>query len=602
MTRSKIVRLELLLLAALVLLVVYRALEGPAAPDGLVVYADVKPEELLHRSVATDRPARIAIDAVGSFESEEVDRAGPLAAYGWILRSADRQVVWKMDPGAVTREGETLAVVRDTIELSPGTYEIYYTSYGNGPGHRFGISLLDRLLGVDRAWRGDADRWQMIVRSSGGDVPARVDSPSAEAVSPGGTGLLWSTAPMDGRENDEHVFQTTESVHLRIYAVGEIDQRRMDYGWLDDAVTGERVWEMTRDNTEAAGGLDVNRQFDGTLDLSPGIYRAGFETDAGHHFGEWRGNPPFDPAAWGITLFAENEDAVAGFDPWSTRTPIAQIDRVGDNERHTVQFQVREPVEIAAYGLGELGNNGRYDYAWILDNEAQAIIWEMTAERSRPAGGRNNRQELAFLTLEPGTYTLTYETDDSHSYTSWRHGQPDHPERWGATLFPVDAGVDSTVVEILDTGTERFDEAADAVDPPLGDQGHPPLPAGETMVDLTGLENEQRVATSFTLEEPQLLQIRAVGEISLSAPYDYGWIEHAENGEIVWQMTWQNTVPAGGGDRNRMFDGTLSLVPGDYVAHFKTDFSHAYGDFGDEAPRNPEAWGIHVVNPEHPPR
>lgn len=609
MSRSKIVRLELLLLAAVTLLLAYRVIDGPPLPDGLVVHADMSPDELRRSSITTDRPVRVSVEAIGSFESEDGEPGDQLAAYAWLLRREGREVVWKMEPAATERDRERLAIVRDTIELSPGTYEVFFASYGNRSERGFGIPILDRLLGEDGAWRGDANRWRMILRNANGDESAarRLEPQSAEAVSPGGPGLLWSTAPMTGRKSDEYVFQITDPARIRIYAVGEIDQRQMDYGWIDDAVTGERVWEMTRENTVPAGGWDVNRLFTAAIQLPSGIYRAAFETDARHHYGDWMGNPPFDPTAWGISLYAESEDAVSPYDPWTMRTPIVQIDRVGDEERRTVQFQVHQPVQIAAYGLGELGDNGRYDYAWIRDNESQTTVWEMTVEQSQPAGGHNNRRELAFLTLEPSTYSVTFETDDSHSYASWRHGQPDQPERWGVTLFPVRADVDSTVLEILGDTREDLSESARAEvreppHPPQGPRGHPPSLPGETIVELTRLGNDKRVSTVFTLENPQILQIRALGEVSLSAPYDYGWIENADNGEIVWQMNWQNTVPAGGGDQNRMFDGTLSLSPGEYVAHFKTDFSHAYGDFGDDAPRFPEAWGIAIVIPEHPPQ
>jgi hypothetical protein len=60
-------------------------------------------------------------------------------------------------------------------------------------------------------------------------------------------------------------------------------------------------------------------------------------------------------------------------------------------------------------------------------------------------------------------------------------------------------------------------------------------------------------------------------------------------------MTMQNTVPAGGTERNRRFDGTVNLPAGTYEAHFVTDFSHAYGDFGDSAPPEPADWGMIVV-------
>ncbi len=598
MNRSQIVRLELLLLAGVTLLLAYRVIEGPPPPDGLIVHARIEPEQILRRSMAADGPGRITIDAAGSFEP----RSSELAAYGWILRRADRDVVWKMDPSSVRREKETLALVRDTIDLDPGAYDVYYASYGNRVGRRFGISFLDRLLGEKEAWQGDADAWKLVVRSANSAMGRldRLESEADEALSPGGEGLLWSTAPMKGRATAEYVFHATEPVELEIYAVGEIDRRPTDYGWIDDAVSGERVWEMMRENTEPAGGWEVNRLYDGAIRLPGGMYRAVFETDARHHFGDWEANPPFDPAGWGITLSVEDGEAVRSFDPWSSRTPIIQIDRVGDDERRSVQFMVHEPVQIAVYALGELGESGRFDYGWIRDNDTQSMVWEMTAERSRPAGGHSNRRELSFLTLEPSTYTLTYETDDSHAYDAWRHERPHHPERWGVTLFPVDEQIDSSVVEIVGRSREDLGEAprADVEPPPPGsDRGAAPLP-GETLVDLTRLGNEQRVSKTFTLESPERLQVRALGEISLSAPYDYGWIEKAESGEIVWQMDWQNTVPAGGNDSYRRFDGTLQLEPGEYVAHFKTDFSRAYGDFGEQAPRDPEAWGLQIVRSE----
>jgi hypothetical protein len=604
MDRRKIVRLELLLLAVVTLLLAYRVVDGPQPPDGLVVYADLNPDELVHASLTVDRPVQIAVEGIGSFESEESGPAARLAAYGWLLRRENREVVWSMDPAAAGRD-RTLAVTRDTIELSPGTYEVFYASFGNRIEGRFGLSILNRLLGERGAWRGDADRWRLILRTLDGQPGGAhlLGSQSTAALSPAQDGMIWSTAPMEGSESGEFVFQLAEPARIRAYAVGEIDNRQMDYGWIDDAVTGERMWEMTLENTEPAGGWDVNRLFAGAIELPPGIYRAACETDARHAYGDWLGNPPVDPAAWGLTLYADAEEAVAPFDPWTMRAPIVQIDRVGDDERRTVQFRVRRPIQIAASVLGELGDNGRYDYAWIRDNESQTTVWEMTAERSQPAGGRNNRRELAFLTLEPSTYSVTYETDDSHSFESWRHGSPDHPERWGVTLFAVQEDVDSTAVEVLGASQEDLSASARTEDgapppPPTGPQADLPDLPGEAIVELTRLGNEQHVSRSFTLESPRVLQIRALGEISLSAPYDYGWIEHAETGEIIWQMTWQNTIPAGGGDQNRMFDGTLSLGPGAYVAHFRTDFSHAYGDFGDDAPHFPDAWGIAIVNPE----
>lgn len=601
MNRPNIVRLELLLLAAVTLLLAYKVLEGPPAPEGLVVQTDIEPGELRRTAIAASRAGRVAVEAVGSFGAD-VASSNKLAAYGWILRRDDRDVVWKMDSARASRDRATLAVVEDTVELQAGTYDVYFTSFGNERHRDFGIDFLDRLLGDDASWKNDADDWKMIVRSTDdGDFFEVLDSESSETLGPRGPGMIWSTAPMRGRESGEYVFEASQPVSVRLYAVGEIDDEQMDYGWIEDAATGRRIWEMRLDNTQPAGGWDVNRLFDGSVELPAGMYRAAFETDPRQNYHDWVGNPPYDPAGWGITMYTETPEAVARFDPWSDLTPFVKIDRVGDDERRSVQFRVNEPVQIAALGLGEIGEAGRYDYGWITNNQTQTRIWEMTAERALPAGGHNNGRELALLSLEPGSYTVTFETDDSHSYSSWRHGEPEHPERWGVSLFAVSPDVDSTAIDILEKTREDLSESGrpEMQQPPAA-PNLPPIP-GEVVVDLTRLGNEQRVSRTFSVSEPELLQLRGVGEISLSSRYDYGWIEDADSGEIVWEMTWQNTIPAGGDDRNRMFDGTLSLGEGEYVAHFRTDFSHAYGDFADESPRSPQAWGLLIVRPEHSP-
>ena len=71
--------------------------------------------------------------------------------------------------------------------------------------------------------------------------------------------------------------------------------------------------------------------------------------------------------------------------------------------------------------------------------------------------------------------------------------------------------------------------------------------------------------------------------------------------ETVWQMTRSNTKPAGGDDRNRIFDGVITLEPGTYTAHFRTDFSHSFGDFDHEEPHDPASWGIIVERVDMPP-
>ncbi len=38
----------------------------------------------------------------------------------------------------------------------------------------------------------------------------------------------------------------------------------------------------------------------------------------------------------------------------------------------------------------------------------------------------------------------------------------------------------------------------------------------------------------------------------------------------------------------------VTLPPGQYVVHYRTDNSHHYESFSNEAPDDPEAWGITI--------
>ena len=611
MKRSGIIRLQLLLLVAATLLVLWRARRPPPPVEGLIAYSEISAGRLLHETFRVEKPVRVVLDAVGSFEADEDSESRALAAYGWVLRREDRAVVWDMHSPWLERRGNTLAVITDTVALSPGVYDVYFTSYGNRDDSPLGLSFLDGLLdwsADDRhEWRGDAEKWRMAVRPLRNSDAERIYlDAEAPAFPTGEETLLWTSAPMEGRETAQYMFRATRPAEVRVYAVGEIDDVRMDYGWIEEAFTGERAWDMRRGNTEPAGGWDVNRLFDGTVALAPGLYRAVFRTDPRQNHGDWVRNPPFDPGGWGVSLFAAAPEAVQPFDLWEDREPFIRIQRVGDDERHVARFRVRTPARIAVDALGEMKDDDRYDYATIADERSGRVVWDMTTEHSLPAKGYHNWRALAFLEVSPGVYTVTYQSDESHSYDGWSHGEPDHPERWGVALFEVDEDAGVGAIEVLEADTEApataptasGDSVVSVVAPVVTGERAPPLFPEGTLVDLTELGNGEHHAFPFTFDGDGFLRIRAVGEVSLSEQYDYGWIENADTGETVWEMTWQNTIPAGGDDRNRMFRGTLSLPAGTYIVNFRTDFSHAYGDFEDIPPDEPEAWGIQVFGAE----
>lgn len=568
--KQALIRLQVGLLLTLAALVIYRVMKGPSAPRGHVVFTNLDDRELQHAALVARAAVPVVIRATGSFTSRGPD--GQLAAYGWVLRRSDRSVVWSMNAGNVAPGRGTLAHVQDdTLMLTEGEYDVYFASYG----------VQTRREGPQR-WRRDRNRWEFVLRSVDSQAPLAplVGAGAHEAEA------LWWAAPLENNRRLERFVRVHDTTSLSVYAIGQIERRpetrHEDYSWIEEALTGRRVWQLSDNGSAPAGGSLANRRFLGPVALDPGFYRAVAVTGRSHAYGAWVGNPPFDPGGWGLTLRAAEPDAVSTFDPWQMRTPLISLVNVGDDENVREGFEVHAPTAVVVYALGEMtGMEDRYDYAELVDETPgrSRTVWSMSWEGAVHAGGsRKNRREVAFFALEPGSYSLRYQSDGSHSAEDWNASRPDFPERWGVTLFALD---DIPAEEHLTTGG-----APGAAPAP----GVPDAP-GNGIVSWTRLEGSERRSYSFNLERPTRLHIRATGEISARNQYDYGWILSTDLGEAVWEMTYENTIAAGGSEDNRRFDGFVELNAGQYILYFETDGSHHYGDFAD-APDRPEEWGL----------
>jgi hypothetical protein len=222
------------------------------------------------------------------------------------------------------------------------------------------------------------------------------------------------------------------------------------------------------------------------------------------------------------------------------------------------------------------------------------------------AGGRDsNREAVAIVSLAPGEYTAHFQTDDSHAHPDWHGEPPRRPDAWGMALFPLEPSLPDGAVAVM----ERV-SGLPAPPPPVN-VPHPHLPSisglpsiGDLQrfvaVQISGVGNDANLEEELRLEAPRKVVVVAQGEIVPEDRFDYAWIERADNGDTVWSMTWENTMPAGGDERNRMFAGTIDLPAGQYVVRYRTDPSHAFGDFAKIPPDDPSAWGVSVVVPPNP--
>ncbi|MDX1420176.1 MAG: hypothetical protein R3181_09430 [Rubricoccaceae bacterium] len=586
-------RFLLVVLVGVALFAVVRLAAGSDEPGAVLSVGGLDdPEHLRHDAFRVTAPARLAVHAVGSFETDAT-----LGATAWIVERDSGAVVWAMDPKRVERRRGTLASATDTLLFAPGVYDAYFASFGDPltrpaeDGGGFFDRLTDLVTRGGRAWHGDAERWQFrvtAVSEADREAVRRLDRDERKSLEepPAGPGVVWATGPLDDRETREYVFEVKAPARVRLQTVGEVrGGRTRDGGALLRLVDADTVWAMTPRNSVPAGGATMNRRADTTLALAPGLYRALYTTDREHAYGDWVANPPFVPTAWGLTVTTDTPEAVAALDPWGGLPRIASFTCVGEDEEREDTFALPDTTHVLLAALGEVIGSTAYDYAVLLRERpgggSPEEVWTMSDDNTRPAGGASkNREAQAVLTLAPGTYTLRYVTDGSHDCSDFNADEPPYPDRWGATLFALDPGFDLG-------GVTRPERAAG-----LG-AGSGPGPGSEVLVRLTGIGNGQRREAAFALDEATDLRVYAVGEIVPSGAYDSGRIR-SSGGATVWEMTRGNTRWAGGSKKNRVFDGTLTLPAGRYTVVYETDGSHAYGDWDQSPPNDPAAWGITV--------
>jgi hypothetical protein len=232
------------------------------------------------------RPMDLRIYALGE------GRSGRMFDYGWITSGESRRRVWTMEYDATESAGgdSKNRKVDTTIHLDKGNYIVHYMSDDSHSAEEWNAAAPP-----------DGRHWGITVLAANGPAEKAAVMPYDEKRDPA------IVAELTGIRDDEQVrkpFSLERETDLRIYALGEGSGNDMaDYGWIEDAKSGRRVWEMTYRVTDHAGGAKKNRRFDGVIRLPAGEYVLRYESDGSHSFGDWNAAPPDDPEAWGITVY-----------------------------------------------------------------------------------------------------------------------------------------------------------------------------------------------------------------------------------------------------------------------------------------------------------
>lgn len=593
-------------LASVILLIVLAAIVVFAQDDRVAIvdlkdFTDVE-VRAAGFSLARDLEVRVTASGGGDRslirEMIDEDEDAGLYAYGWIIDATTRDVVWQMDLHNTSGRRNRRAA-EETVRLKAGAYEVYYTAWGyvRSSGFSYSSANIDRrepdrrgrnVISIfGRDFEDLRDEFMELAKTEWGievDVDAK-DAGSVKAFKAPAPfrQTLVSTVGVGDNAAIRKTITVSRDVPVRIYALGEGRDRDelFDHGWLINVETRRRVWDMRGASVGRAGGARKNIVSDVDLTLEKGTYELAYVTDDSHSPDDWNDRPPTDPLAYGVTIFLDKESdrsAVKVEDGGpADKDLIVEIIRVGDDAFKNSSFTLKKETKVHVYALGERSGDGKMaDHGWIVDAATRDKVWRMDERRSVHAGGASkNRLVDEVITLPAGSYIVYYQTDDSHSYDDWNSSAPFDAERWGITLRGSGKDFDTKSVS---SG---------------------PVPAPKNLIaEILRVRDDRHERERFTLTKATRVRITAIGEGSGDDMADYGWIEEASSRRVVWEMTYRMTDHAGGARKNRVVDTRLTLEPGEYVLHYRTDDTHAFGDWNSDPPEDPEAWGIRVVKEE----
>jgi hypothetical protein len=559
---------------------------APARADTLIRVDRYNLDELGSTGFELPRKARVEIEAVGL----RPRRARDYSAYAWILDTKTREVVWSQQDARSERKGDDrdLRRTKHEIDLEPGRYELY-TWAGSASTIR-----------GSRIYIADSDDWHDIVRGRWDDgwsdhdlrratrdcyVELRSNDLSKNDVKtfePTGEipGAIYRATRLGDGTYKQVALTLDRPMNLRIYALVEYPRDFdgvADGGWIVDTVTRDRVWDIARRDTRRGGGAEKNRVFDDEVHLDAGKYVLYWGTDDSHSWDGWNANPPDDPMNWGVTLLPGKNFERAGFhldEHYSRGEPLLALTRARDNDWLEQPFSLAREANLQVYALGEWDRDRREfaDRAWITKAASSDVVWEMEDRNTEAAGGaEKNRMSDGTIKLPAGEYVAHYETDDSHSYHDWNSAAPFDEQAWGLSLY-AGPGFVTKDFKLLEQTSQQS--------------------SANTLVQIVGVGDHARKEREFEIDRPTRVRIYAIGEGVDGMMYDYGWIENKRTGQVVWEMTYRSTRPAGGAHKNRLFDGTILLDAGSYEVHYETDDSHSFPDWNARRPRDPHSWGI----------
>ena len=510
-----------------------------------------------------------------------------LMFYGWILDGKTREVVWSLlkeendqffrhrDPGRFSFDTE--------IKLPAGDYEVYYAAGIDQNNNRRNFRLgdiedfgdfIDMVFNGDSRNRNRDDRryadFSMQLSTRGNNF---INTDWRKSVNEFADNAIASIVRAGDDEFITTNFTVEKDIALNIRGVGEqLDGEQLDFAWIVNSNTYEKVWPNDETRFKKAGGGRKNKLVSEKIDLPKGNYTLYYISDDSHSFDKWNVLPPYDPQFWGITIWADQKDQNKVQLSEQSDSFVLKLNRAIDNDYLSQAFKLKKDLKIRVYSIGERsGSFEMVDYGWIMNTDTHEKVWEFKARNSEYAGGADkNRMVNEEIELEAGNYVAYYVTDGSHSYRDWNDSPPLIPDLYGLSILVSDQ---AEYFELMDAHA-------------ISDEN--------VLAEIVRVRDDRYERETFILDQESKIRIYAIGEGDNWEMHDSGWIKNKETGRVVWEMTHRNTESAGGAQKNKLFDGTIILPAGEYTVYFETDGSHSYRDWNASAPHDQEHYGISI--------
>ena len=389
--------------------------------NAIVSFNKVGDRDSFEKGFSLKDDTELRIYAIGEGEREES------FDYFWIYDAATREPVFTMNYRNADYAGgaKKNMVVEETIQLKRGDYLARFISDDSHSYEEW------NALPPDDPYFWGATLWPASSADAENVIPYR----EPKTASP----LVDLTRVRD----DELVskgFTIKSTTDIRVLCLGEGSDHLVDYGWIIDANTREKVWKMKQYKTDHAGGAKKNRRASEVITLDKGDYIAYYSTDDSHSYNDWNSSPPQEEDLWGLSIWATDEadlNKITLFEPeeFKRENSLLEILMVRDDEYIRETFTLDSETRIRIMAMGEGSDGDMYDYAYIKDEDGRRV-WEMEYHDTDHAGGaRKNREINERITLDKGTYRVTYKSDGSHSYNRWNASPPSDEEMWGVIIL-----------------------------------------------------------------------------------------------------------------------------------------------------------------------